>query len=253
MSGAAAALLVAASAAVTALLALIVRRSVALDVRRRHHEVGTAVFLQLGVIFAVLLAFVFNEVWNGYNDADGAIKAECGNLHGTAIVADTLPEPGRSIVLTAVAAYVREVIDDEWPLMAKRRPSVRARRGMEHLWQSVARLQLPDRASQTARAEIMSMLATVHQEREMRLYQMAAEVPRLLWAVLGALTVVLVAFVVFSGVEYLVSQILFAALFAGSIAMILVVIRMLDVPFSGALALPPVDFQETLAKIPPPA
>ncbi len=251
MNGAEAALLVAGSACLTAVLTYAVRRSVALDVRRRHHEVGSAVFLQLGVIFAVLLAFVFNEVWNGYNEAAAAIKSECGNLHGTAILADTLPEPGRGVVLGALATYVREVIDDEWPMMAKGRDSKRAREAFARLWGSVARLQLPDQTNQVARSQIMSLLAMVHEEREMRLYQMAPEVPPLLWAVLGVLTAALVAFVVFSGVEYLVSQIVFAAVFAASIVMILVVIRMLDLPFTGVLAIDPADFQETLTKLPP--
>ena len=31
---------------------------------RRFHDVSYAVFLQLGVVFAVLLAFVFNGVWS---------------------------------------------------------------------------------------------------------------------------------------------------------------------------------------------
>src|SRR4029077_19234369 len=42
-----------------------------------YHEVGYAVFLQLGVIFAVLLAFVFNGVWSDYNTASRAIDSEC--------------------------------------------------------------------------------------------------------------------------------------------------------------------------------
>jgi hypothetical protein len=42
---------------------------------RRYHEVGNAVFLQLGVIFAVLLALAFNNFWSDYdfgNAGDGA-------------------------------------------------------------------------------------------------------------------------------------------------------------------------------------
>ena len=42
--------------------AWLTRRCVHIDVLRRHHEVGSAVFLQIGVMFAVLLAFVFSLV-----------------------------------------------------------------------------------------------------------------------------------------------------------------------------------------------
>jgi hypothetical protein len=72
---------------------------------RRYHEVGYAVFLQLGVIFAVLLAFVFNNVWSDYNVAAQAIDSECPSLHGIAILSDRLPSPARNAIL-ADAAYL---------------------------------------------------------------------------------------------------------------------------------------------------
>ena len=69
------------------------------DTFRRYHEVGYAVFLQLGVIFAVLLAFVFNNVWSDYNIASQAIDSECASLHGIAILSDRLPSPARDAIL----------------------------------------------------------------------------------------------------------------------------------------------------------
>ena len=72
------------AASICALLHRILHR----DTFRRSHEVGYAVFLQLGVIFAVLLAFVFNNVWSNYNIASQAIDSECASLHGIAILSD---------------------------------------------------------------------------------------------------------------------------------------------------------------------
>jgi hypothetical protein len=54
---------------VAAFTCALLHRIVHPDRFRRYHEVGYAVFLQLGVIFAVLLAFVFNGVWSDYNTA----------------------------------------------------------------------------------------------------------------------------------------------------------------------------------------
>ena len=54
---------------VAAVTCALLHRIVHRDTFRRYHEVGYAVFLQLGVIFAVLLAFVFNNVWSDYNVA----------------------------------------------------------------------------------------------------------------------------------------------------------------------------------------
>lgn len=56
-------------------------------------------------------------------------------------------------------------------------------------------------------------------------------------------------FVLFSAAEGLVAQMAFAGLFAGTLASVLVVVRMLDYPFQGALSLPSADCQATLAKV----
>lgn len=63
--------IVVASALLGAGAPLLVRRRVSLEALRSHHEVGSYVFLQMGVVFAVLLAFVFSEVWIEHNSAAG--------------------------------------------------------------------------------------------------------------------------------------------------------------------------------------
>ena len=60
-------------AVASAAAAYLVWRALDLDARRRHHEVGNPTNLQIGVVLAVLLAFVFNEVWGEYNLAAQAV------------------------------------------------------------------------------------------------------------------------------------------------------------------------------------
>ena len=63
--------------------------------------------------------------------------------------------------------------------------------------------------------------------------------------VLIALAALLVVFVLFAGVEYPV-HIWFSAAFAACIVLVLVLVRMLDYPFEGALALGNGDFVRLL-------
>src|SRR6516165_7952793 len=107
------------AAFICALLHRIVRR----DTFRRYHEVGYAVFLQLGVIFAVLLAFVFNNVWSDYNVASQAIDSERASLHGIAILSDRLPSPARTVILDDLHGYLTTVLDREWADMQRRNES----------------------------------------------------------------------------------------------------------------------------------
>ena len=91
MSYLAAVLIVVGCAAVAGLASLLIGRRVTVESRRQRHEIGIAVFQQVGVMFAVLLAFVFNEVWTQYNTAAQSINRECGALHGAAMLANAIP------------------------------------------------------------------------------------------------------------------------------------------------------------------
>src|SRR5215468_9923315 len=111
--------LVLATGIVAALICALLHRVVHHDTFRRYHEVGYAVFLQLGVIFAVLLAFVFNNVWSDYNVAAQAINRECASLHGIAILSDRLPSSARGVILDDLHRYLTTVLDREWPDMQR--------------------------------------------------------------------------------------------------------------------------------------
>jgi len=122
---------------VAAFICTLLHRIVHHDRFRRYHEVGYAVFLQLGVIFAVLLAFVFNNVWSNYNVASQAIDSECGSLHGIAILSDRLPSPARNAILEDLHVYLTTVLDQEWADVQRRKESQAADVRFQLLWQTV--------------------------------------------------------------------------------------------------------------------
>jgi hypothetical protein len=234
---------------VAGFLSWAMRRVVRFEALRRHHEVGSAVFLQLGVIYAVLLAFVFNEVWSEYNTAANAINQECGNLHGVSVLATSLPVAAGTPIEVAVRKYLGAVIENEWPAMERRQGSARARQDFEALWHGIARADASKGMDDPTRSQMMSELASAHQWRETRLFQMTLHVPGLMWTLLIGLGVVLIGFLLCFGVEYIGSQIMFTATFAASIALVLAVVHCLDFPFEGSLQLPPTGFQDTLQKV----
>ena len=249
MSYALVVIVVAGTAVAAGLLAWITRRSVRLDTLQRHHEIGGAVFLQLGVIYAVLLAFVLSEVWSEYNAAANAISQECGNLHGASILSEALPPAMRDPFQSQLRTYLGTVIEREWPEMERGRPSDVARHAFGDLWRIVSTAP-PDAALDEAiRSQLMSQLAAANQARETRLFQMNLSVPRLMWALLIGLGLVLVGFLLCFGIEYVGSQVIFTAVFAGSIALALALVQCFDFPFQGAMRLAPTDFRATLALV----
>ena len=205
---------------------------------------------QLGVIYAVLLAFTFSDVWGQYNEAAQSINAECGSLHGLAILTDTLPPDRGQPLEQAIAGYLAAVVQQEWPAMAAERSgSPQAVRAFQALWRMVADTDTGNGQYAGTRDQMLALMATAHQKRETRLFQAGLSMPGILWVLLIALAALMVCFIGFCGIEYLASQLALTAMFAASVTLILVVVRMLDHPFEGALQLSPSDFQETLSKV----
>jgi uncharacterized protein YbaA (DUF1428 family) len=226
-----------------------VRRALGLDLRRRQHEVGNPVYLQIGVVFAVLLAFVFNEVWGEYNAAAQAINGECGALHGAAMLAHDLPNGQGQGVVQAIRNYAEVVINVEWPTLEQRKESSEAANAFVAIVDAAGRLNTTPPADQTIQGQILSLLAQAHAYRETRLFQANQGLPVVIWIVLSFYALVLVTFVLFAGVESRAGHLLFSAIFATSVVLVLIVLRMLDYPFEGALTLNNSDFVNTIQRV----
>ncbi len=241
----AAALVVLAAAIAAGLGGAVVARHVPVEARRRRHDVGGAVFAQVGVLFSVLLAFVFSEVWGEYNTAAQAISAECGALHGAALVAKALPNRAGAPLIAATIHYERTVVGIEWPAMRRRAASPAAMLAFEGVIEAAARLDAEDPARATLRGHILGLLTDAHAARETRIFQVDSAVPPAVWAVLDILATMLILCVVFAGVEYPLHMFISAA-FAACIVLVLVLVAMLDYPFEGDLSLGPGWFVQLL-------
>jgi hypothetical protein len=241
-------LIVVACAFAAAIASLIIGRLVPVHARREHHEVGVQVFLQLGVMFAVLLAFVFNEVWSEYNTAAQAINGECGALHGAAVLANALPNHAGRPINRAIVTYAKTVIDTEWPRMADRQRSPEAAQDLRNAVDIAARLDSTLPSDAAVQTQILTLLAEAHTHRETRTFQITQSLPFGMWAVLILLATVLISFVLFACIEGF-GHMLFASVFTGCTVMVLVLVRLLDFPFEGALTLSNADFVKMLSEV----
>jgi hypothetical protein len=249
MSYTAAVLVVLFIAMAAAAATIIARRAVDLDVRKQHHEVGNPVYLQIGVVFAVLLAFVFNEVWGEYNVAAQAINGECGALHGAAILAHSLPEEQGRGVERAIRNYTQTVINVEWAALGHRQTSPQAVSAFEAVVDTAGHLNTTRPTDTAVQGQILSLLAQAHAFRETRGFQANRGLPVVIWLVLASYAFLLVVFVLLAGVDSLAGHLLFTISFAVSVALVLILVRMLDYPFEGALALSNDDFVRTLERV----
>jgi len=219
-------------------LTFLVQTRVEIAFRRRHHDVGSTMFLQLGVVFAVLLAFVFSEVWSEYNGAAEAVALEQHSLHVITVLAGTLPPPEAEAILDAQIAYIESIIEKEWPSMARERNGDReTSERLDRLVRRTVTTKFADPNAADTKYRILTVLQNAQTERGTRIFQASFGVPRQLWTLLIAFTLVLVIFTALSQIEDMVTAMLMTACFTLGMTSILVLVRLLDFPFEGPLAL----------------
>jgi hypothetical protein len=215
----------------------ILDRKLTRESRKRHHEVGSQIFQLIGILFSVLLAFVFSEVWGEYNTAAQAIDTECDALHSAAVLADTLPHADARRINAAILSYTHFVRQHEWPAMHDGEIGIRALETL-HFPLTVA----ASAGSSDVKAQILSLMTQAEAARETRLFQAGLGLPIAMWVMVTVMGGILTVFVLLSGTQPPGTVILTGS-FAVSIAMVLVLVRMLDYPFQGALALDDSHFQ----------
>jgi hypothetical protein len=227
----------------------VLRRRLQLETRRRHHDVGNPIFLQLGLLFAVVLAFVYSDVQSGYNAAAEAINGECGALHGAAMLAHSLPDAKGEPLERAILTYTQAVVAIEWPAMAQRQRSSETAEDLRAALELAAHLDVTRPNDVAVQSEILALMAEAHAKRESRIFQMSLGLPTVMWVVLIINALVLIWFVLVAGVESPAVQIMFAGAFTGGTVSVLVLVRMLDYPFEGALTLNTADFAKLVGEV----
>lgn len=218
------------------------------DTLRRSHELGSAVFIQLGVVFAVLLAFVFNDVWSDYQSTAEAINKECASLHGVAILGDSLPTSSRDATLVALRRCLLTVVDREWPDIRRRVKSLEAQEQFQALWRTAATVTInPDQSE--IKSQMLVLLDEAHESRETRVFQMTQSIPGVVWAMLALFAAGLVACMLFFTAEAPASKAIFVGVFTSCLTLALLTLHILDFPFENVLQLSSQAFNVTLSNI----
>lgn len=223
---------------------LLVRRSVALELLESHNEVAGFIYAVVGVVYAVLLAFVVTFVWEQHELAETRVEQEANELGDLFRDTEAFPHDARRDLQKHIHHYLQTVKDHEWQAMAEDEPSLEAWGAFNRLWQAYVEY-IPETAQEKIwYGETIVDLNELGSFRRLRLLSSNATVPGILWMTLLAGGAITIGFSYFFGAKSRSAHALMVVAASSIIALVLFVIFALNHPFRGLAPVTPAAFEQ---------
>lgn len=234
---------IAAIVAVSVAGMLLVRRSVGLSVLESHNEVAGFVYAVVGVIYAVLMAFVVIAVWEKYEATETRVEQEAAELADLFRDADAYSEPFRATVQNQIRLYGRAIVG-EWGDMARGESSPAADEAEKGLWRAYREIKPQGDYENTWYSESIARLNDLGDYRRLRLMSSRSGLPGAVWALLVIGAAITIAFTYFFGTKNLLAQGLMVGGLATMIGLVLLLTFALSRPFQGNVPVGPDAFEQ---------
>lgn len=224
----------------------LVHRSVPYEIRCRYNDVAGFIYAAVGVIYAILLAYVVIVVWQQFDATGSTVELEAvatANIfHGV----DEFPEPARSNVRDMVRDYVERTVNDDWPAMADGGADEQAGKLAHSLRDVIHQLPADDAHEQVMFDHVLYQYEQVLTQRQLRLFQAGESLHPLLWAMLIIGAALTIGFTYFFGVDSALVHVLMIVGLAFVIGGMLFMIQQVDHPFGGQVSVSPEAFRTVL-------
>lgn len=210
-------------------------RYVHISLRSRHNDVAGFIIAVIGVIDAVLLAFIAVAAWESFNNAGRVVELEANLVGNLYLDAAGLPEEPRRRVTRVLRDYADAVINEEWPAQQAGEAGKSLSLAVRRLHFVLASVQPQTAAEQVTYAEMLRTLNELYAARRDRLHAAREGIPSVIWWVIGLGCVNTVVFSFFFGMPSQRMHYAMTGMLAGAMALVIVLIVALDWPFRGRL------------------
>jgi hypothetical protein len=228
----------------TLCVGLVVGKFMPREIRMEHNDLAGFILAVIGVIYAVLLAFVTIGVWERFQQAESRSYEEAGALAIIYRDADSFPQ--RQPLRGAVRTYTETVVADEWPKMKSGRQSDAADAQLEKVDRIVRTLPVKTQSEQDVHDQMLAALQTALSDRDVRLSEDATGINSIMWIVLMMGAIVTVGFTYLFGFRRNVMQQLMTGALGLLIGLVLFLAIALNYPYRGSIAVEPDAFHNAL-------
>jgi hypothetical protein len=231
----------------TLVFGYIVEHFTSVEIRSAHNDRAGFILAVIGVIYAVLLAFVAIGVWERFQLAEARTYEEAGSLTTIYRDAGSFPKPER--LRGTIRAYVHSVIYHEWPRMRRGERSSISDALLESADRAIRALPVDSARLQDIQTQMLAAMDTALTDRQTRLTIDFIGISSILWTVLIVGAYLTVAFTYLFGFDRPIMQQLMIGGLSLMIGLVLFLVIAMDYPYRGSISVEPEAFRVLLENL----
>jgi hypothetical protein len=228
---------------------LIVRKYYPHDKCKSHNDIAGFIFTTLGVIYAVILAFVVVITWQDFDKAQDVTVNEANCIAAIYRDSTSFPAEFRAELKNDLKNYVTAIVNEEWRTMIQGQRSADAQKAQEKLWELYSGFQPKNETQKIFFAESVKKMNQASEMRRQRIFSASTGIHPILYFVLIAGSSITIAFTMFFGTENIIPHLIMVSLLAVMIAIILFTVIAMDYPFTGDIGIKPDVFKNILSTL----
>ncbi|HKQ57844.1 MAG TPA: hypothetical protein VJY35_08235 [Candidatus Eisenbacteria bacterium] len=219
-------------------------------VRHGHNEVLIPIFLNAGVLFAVVLGFMVIAVWESYDAAKTTVAVEAATLVPLYRATYVMPSETGEKLRAMARDYAKAVVEDEWRTQAATgEGSLAARRAMGGMFRAFGDGTISNEMKRDypfVCETFMNAVNEVTAARNKRHTQANESLPWAMWlaAIGGAFIVITMSCLIYMETRW--PHVVMAGAMASLIGVLLFTCEIMSHPFSGPLAISAEPFESAL-------
>lgn len=221
---------------------IVTRKAISHEKLMVHNDVVAPIFETVGVVYAVILAFVVVVTWENFDRSNLNVEKESSSLASLYSDSNAFSPQQRAEVKNLIREYAKATINDEWSKMGVGSSSrIVEQKGIAVL-NFYSNLAPANKTQEIYLAESVRKLNELREFRDNRLLDAKEGIHPILWFMLitGAMITMFISFLF--GTKNFGTQKFMTILLAVIISLTLFTILELDYPFSGPVSIKPDAF-----------
>jgi hypothetical protein len=224
----------------------VVRKKYPAEVLKDNHEVTAIIFNAFGLFYGVMVAFVVFVTWSGYDEATKNLQLEASEALDIFHSAQAFPESSRKIIQQGLRDYVGAVYNDEIQKLAQGQISLHSGRAHDDLATLFYQLDTQAIPNRELYGETLHCLNNLAEYRRLRIFAANDTVPPVIWGVMVVGGLFTMVYTFFLGMKHIAAQYIISSTLTVTVSLILLLIYVLDHPFTGASKISTEPLKEVL-------